>query len=68
VRLYKRRELSAPDRALAVERHENWLDAHRYLNIDDLREHKGGPAHRGMSQPDLTTTAIVSRPEHSGYD
>jgi putative transposase len=27
-------------RALAVERHENWLEAHRYLNMDDLREHK----------------------------
>jgi hypothetical protein len=20
--------------------HENWLEAHRYLNMDDLREHK----------------------------
>jgi transposase-like protein len=27
-------------RALAVETHENWLEAHRYLNMDDLREHK----------------------------
>jgi hypothetical protein len=27
-------------RALAVEMHENWLEAPRYLNIDDLREHK----------------------------
>jgi transposase-like protein len=27
-------------RALAVEMHENWLEAHRYLNRDDLREHK----------------------------
>jgi putative transposase len=27
-------------RALAVEIHENWLEAHRYLNMDDLREHK----------------------------
>jgi putative transposase len=27
-------------RALAVEMHENWLEAHRYLNMDDLREHK----------------------------
>jgi putative transposase len=26
--------------ALAVEMHENWLEAHRYLNMDDLREHK----------------------------
>ena len=27
-------------RALAVETHENRLEQHRYLNIDDLREHK----------------------------
>ena len=27
-------------RALAVEMHENWLEAPRYLNMDDLREHK----------------------------
>jgi putative transposase len=27
-------------RALAVEMHEHWLEAHRYLNMDDLREHK----------------------------
>ena len=27
-------------RSLAVEMHENWLEAHRYLNMDDLREHK----------------------------
>src|SRR5437764_1146810 len=27
-------------RALAVELHENWLEASRYLNMDDLREHK----------------------------
>ena len=27
-------------RALAVETDENWLEEHRYLNMDDLREHK----------------------------
>ena len=27
-------------RALAVETHENWLEQHRYLNMDDLSEHK----------------------------
>jgi putative transposase len=27
-------------RALAVETHENWLEGNRYLNMDDLREHK----------------------------
>ncbi len=27
-------------RALAVETHENWLEQHRYLNMEDLREHQ----------------------------
>src|SRR5271154_2060058 len=27
-------------RALAVETHENWLEQHRYLNMEELREHK----------------------------
>jgi len=27
-------------RALAVETHENWLEAHRYLNMNDLKERK----------------------------
>jgi putative transposase len=27
-------------RALAIETHENWLEANRYLNMDDLREMK----------------------------
>jgi transposase-like protein len=27
-------------RALAVETHENWLEAHRYINMNDLRELK----------------------------
>ena len=27
-------------RALAVEMHENWLEANRYLNMDHLREYK----------------------------
>ena len=27
-------------RALAVETHENWLEATRYLNMDHLKEHK----------------------------
>lgn len=27
-------------RALAVEMHENWIEAIRYLNMEDLREHK----------------------------
>jgi hypothetical protein len=24
----------------SVETHANWLEQHRYLNMDDLREHK----------------------------
>jgi hypothetical protein len=27
-------------RALCIETHENWLEAHRYLNMDYLRELK----------------------------
>ena len=27
-------------RGLAVEMHENWLEATRYLNMDHLKEHK----------------------------
>jgi transposase-like protein len=27
-------------RALAVAMHDNWLEAHRYLNLADLREHQ----------------------------
>jgi putative transposase len=27
-------------RALAVETHENWIEQHRYLNMEELREHK----------------------------
>jgi Transposase, Mutator family len=30
-------------RALAVEMHENWLEATRYLNMDYLKEHKKRP-------------------------
>lgn len=33
-------ELFALVRALAVEIHENWLEATRHLNMDHLREHK----------------------------
>ena len=27
-------------RALAIETHENWMEANRYINMDDLKEHK----------------------------
>jgi hypothetical protein len=33
-------------RALAVETHENRLEQHRYLNMDDLRGHKEGALRR----------------------
>ena len=33
-------------RALAVETHENWIEATRYLNMDSLKEHRKQSAHR----------------------
>jgi putative transposase len=27
-------------RAPAIETHENWMEANRYINMDDLGEHK----------------------------
>jgi putative transposase len=33
-------------RALAVETHENWIEATRYLNMDFLKEHRQQSAHR----------------------
>src|SRR6185312_12091720 len=38
-------------RALAVETHENWLEQHRYLNMDDLREHKKEALRRAAGNP-----------------
>ena len=46
VRLRRRSQLPNAEsclrlvRALAVETQENWLEQHRYLNMEDLREHK----------------------------
>jgi hypothetical protein len=31
---------AAPGPGLAVETRENWMEANRYINMDDLREHK----------------------------
>ena len=45
-------------RALAVETHENWLEQRRYLNMDDLHEHKKG-ALRARHDP------VSSRPRPS---
>ena len=33
-------------RALAVETHENWIEAPRYLNMDFLKEYRKQSAHR----------------------
>ena len=42
-------------RALAVETHENWLEAHRYLNMNDLKEHKKTEFSQGcLNQPKMT--------------
>jgi hypothetical protein len=37
--------------SLAVEMHEHWLEAHRYLDMDDLREHKKEPPAHGRVSP-----------------
>ena len=42
-------------RALAVETHENWLEQHRYLNMDDLREHG---TRRSFRRVELTICAL----------
>jgi putative transposase len=42
-----------PIRALAVETHENWLEAHRYLNMNDLEEHKKTNSAKPPSQPEM---------------
>ena len=45
-------------RALAVETHENWLEAHRYLNMNDLKEHKKIQLRQAASlQPTMTAFA-----------
>ena len=43
-------------RALAVEMHENWLEAHRYLNMDDLRSTRRRPC---AWRRDAHTIALV---------
>jgi putative transposase len=42
-------------RALAVETHENWLKAHRYLNMDDLEEHKKDQLREAAYPPCVAT-------------
>ena len=36
-------------RALAVESHENWIEATRYLNMELLKEHRKETAHRAVA-------------------
>ena len=50
-------------RALAVEMHENWLEAMRYLNMDHLAEYKKTDAEAsGMSGPACLSVAPCSQP------
>ena len=57
-------------RALAVETHENWMEANRYINMDDLREHKklalrqdhhSGPAPHRWRRPEMPGRARPRR-------
>jgi putative transposase len=48
-------------RALAVEAHENWLEAIRYLNIDHLKEHQK-PGGVTVSRPARPSLARCSPP------
>ena len=47
-------------RALAVEMHENWLEASRYLNMDHLNEHKKEALRLGRLSPDPFSLAPCS--------
>jgi transposase-like protein len=38
-------------RALAVETHENWLEAHRYLNMNDLKGAQENPPPQSRLNP-----------------
>jgi transposase-like protein len=50
-------------RALAGETHENWLDAHRYLN--DLKEHKKTQLRQAAwRQPTMTAFAELDPQNH----
>ena len=49
--------------------HENWLEAHRYLNMDDLREHKKEALRMAASAKQLalwTTLRVAHRANHYG--
>ena len=56
-------------RALAVEMHENWLEQHRYLNMEDLREHQEGAAQARRLNAPWTTLRVAHRANHiSSHD
>jgi hypothetical protein len=46
-------------RALAVETHENWLEQHRYLNMDDLRDTRRRCAVRPDPRPVQPSTVLA---------
>ncbi len=51
-------------RALAVETHENWMEANRYINMDDLREHKK-LALRQAARPARMTVQFLQNLTHT---
>jgi hypothetical protein len=54
------RPIAAAPRWLAVETHENWLEANRYLNMNDLKKaelRRAGQPARQAACADLTHTA-----------
>jgi hypothetical protein len=55
-------------RALAVEMHENWIEAICYLNMDYLREHKKDRMRRVMRSSELTNgnRAVPAAPPVEG--
>jgi hypothetical protein len=48
-------------RALAVEMHENWLEAMRYLNMDHLAEHKKQMLKHSVGSHPTNTSANAGR-------
>src|SRR5262249_4868204 len=55
-------------RALAVETHENWLEQHRYLNMDDLQSTKRKPCAVPPDPRPCQLGAVLarSRPNRAG--
>ncbi len=48
-------------RALAVEIHEDWIEQHRYLNMDLLREHKKEENTKGKAEDQVNLFAELDR-------